>query len=143
MAYKGDCTIVLHHETKPIGLFKAIYGTGDYTLDLCDVDPDSIKLKTYDFHKDVFNCAEPEEVKSYELNCTSAEVEFHTRNEIPKIKDDSVTIYAELTGKNHEAQQHGYMSKGWFMVDDAAYAERFAKAFRHAIELCGGKSSKF
>jgi hypothetical protein len=141
--YKGDCKIVLHHETVPIGLFKTIYTTGDYTLNLCDVDPDSIKIKTFDFHKDVFNCANPEEVQSYSLDCTSAEVEFHIRNEIPKIKDDSVTIYAELTGKDHEAQHHGYMSKGWFTVDDVTYAQRFAKAFKHAVELCGGKASRF
>jgi hypothetical protein len=142
-AYKGDCTIVLHHETVPIGVFKTVYTNGDYTLSLCNVDPDSIKIKTYDFHKDVFNCAEPEEVKSYDLNCSSAEVEFHIRNEEPKIKDDSVTTYAKLTGKDHEARHHGYMSKGWFTVDDAAYAERFAKAFKHAVELCGGKASRF
>lgn len=110
---KGDCTIVLHHETVPIGIFKTVYSNGDYTLSLCDVDPDSIKIKTYDFHKDVFNCANPEEVKSYDLNCSSAEVEFHTRNEVPKIMDDSVTIYAELKGKDHEAQHHGYASKGY------------------------------
>jgi hypothetical protein len=142
-AYKGDCTIVLHHETVPIGLFKTIYTNGDYTLNLCDVDPDSIKIKTFDFHKDVFNCADAEEVQSYNLNCSSAEIEFHIRNEIPKIKDDSITIYAELTGKDHEAQHHGYMSKGWFVVDDVVYAQRFAKAFRHAVELCGGKVSRF
>jgi hypothetical protein len=140
---KGGCTIVLHDETVPIGIFKTVYSNGDKTLSLCDVDPDSIKIKTYDLHKDVFNCANPEEVKSYDLNCSSAEVEFHTRNEVPKIKDDSVTIYAELKGKDHEAQHHGYASKGWFNVDDVAYAERFAKAFKHAVELCDGKASRF
>jgi hypothetical protein len=140
---KADCTIVLHHETVPIGVFKTVYTNGDYTLSLCDVDPDSIKIKTYDFHKDVFNCADPEQVKLYELNCSSAEVEFHIRNEVPKIKDDAVTTYAELKGKDHEARHDSYASKGWFIVDDVAYAERFAKAFRHAVELCGGKASRF
>ena len=140
---KSNCTIVLHHETVPVGVFKNLYTNGNYILSLCDVDPDSIKIKTYDLHKDVFNCADPEEVKSYDLNCNSAEVEFHTRNEVPKIKDDAVTTYAELKGKDHEAQHHGYASKGWFNVDDVAYAERFAKAFRHAVELCGGKASRF
>jgi hypothetical protein len=141
--YKGGCTIVLHHETVPIGVFKTVYTNDDDTVNLCDVDPDSIKIKTYDFHKDVFNCADPDEVKSYDLECTSAEVEFHIRNEAPKIKDDGITTYAELTGKDHEAQIHGHESKAWFNVDDAVYAERFAKALRHAVELCGGKPSKF
>lgn len=142
-AYKGGCTVVMHHETIPIGVFKNVYTNGDYKFSLCDVDPDSVKIKTYDFHKDVFNCADPDEVKSYELNCTSAEVEFHTRNEVPGIVEDSVATYAQLTGNDHEAQIHLKSSKGWFIVDDAAYAERFAKAFRHAVELCGGKASKF
>lgn len=30
-----------------------------------------------------------------------------------------------------------------FTVDDFAYADRFAKAFRHAVEVCGGKPSDF
>lgn len=77
-------------------------------------------------------------MKTYDLSCTSAEVEFHTRNEVPRIKHDGVTTYAELTGKDHESQYHDMTSKSWFIVDDAAYAERFAKALRHAVELCGG-----
>lgn len=28
-------------------------------------------------------------------------------------------------------------------MDDVAYAGRFAEAFRHAVELCGGKPSDF
>jgi hypothetical protein len=79
----------------------------------------------------------------YDIDCSSAEVEFHIRNEVPKIKNDSVTTYAELTGNDHEAQSHDYISKGWFRVDDAAYAERFAKAFKHAVALCGGQASRF
>lgn len=30
-----------------------------------------------------------------------------------------------------------------FMMDDAEYAARFAKALKHAVELCGGQPSKF
>jgi hypothetical protein len=107
------------------------------------VDPDSIQIHKYDFHKDVGGCADAEEEQALSLDCTSAEVEFHTRNEVSKITEDSVTTYADLTGKDHEAQIHNKSSKGWFIVDDAAYAERFAKAFRHAVDLCGGKTSKF
>jgi len=143
LAYKGDCVIVIHHETLPVGVYKSVYDSGDYTLSLCDVDPDSIKITTYDFRKDVGGCDDPEEVQLFGLDCTSAEIEFHVRNDAPKIKDDSVTTYAELTGKDHETQSHDLMSKGWFLVDDAAYAQRFAKALRHAVELCGGKPSKF
>jgi hypothetical protein len=142
-AYKGDCTVVMHHDTVPVGVFRNVYTVGDYTFSLCDVDPDSIQIRRYDFHKDIGGCDDPEQVQTFSLDCTSAEVEFHTRNEVPKIKEESVTTYAELTGKDHEAQIHRQSSKGWFIVDDAVYAERFAKALRHAVELCGGKGSKF
>lgn len=142
-AYKGSCTIVMHHETVPIGVFKNVYTNGDYTFSLCDVDPDSIRIHKYDFHKDVGGCDDPEQVQLFSLDCSSADVEFHTRNEVPGIAENSVTTYAELTGKDHEAQIQRKSSKGWFVVDDAIYAERFAKALRHAVELCGGKTSKF
>jgi hypothetical protein len=142
-AYKGDCAVVMHHETVPVGVYRTVYTIGDYTYSLCDVDPDSIQIHKYDFHNDVGGCTDPEQVDLFKLNCTSAEVEFHTRNEVPKIKEDSVTTYTELTGKDHEAQIHKQSSKGWFIVDDVVYAERFAKALRHAVELCGGKTSKF
>lgn len=135
--------IVIHHEILPIGLNKTIYSKGDFTFNLCDVDPNSIKIKTYDLRKDVFNCADPEEVQAFSLDCSSAEVEFRTRNDMPKIKDDYVTTYAELTGANHEAQHHDQTSTSWFIVDDVPYAQRFAKAFKHAVELCGGRASKF
>ena len=82
-------------------------------------------------------------MKTFDLDCSSANLEFHTRNEVPKIEDDGVTTFAELTGSEHEARGHSKVSKGVFVVDDAAYAQRFAKAFRHAVELCGGKGSKF
>jgi hypothetical protein len=43
-AYKGNCTVVTHHETVPVGLFKNVYTNGDYTFSLCDVDPDQFAL---------------------------------------------------------------------------------------------------
>ena len=142
-AYKGGCNVVLHHETTPIGLFKNLYSNDDYTFSLCDVDPDSIKIKTYDFHKDIGGCDDPELVQTDNLDCSSAEVEFHTRNEVPTITENSVTTYAQLTGKGHQSNIQSKSTKGWFMVDDAIYAQRLAKALRHAVELCGGKASKF
>jgi hypothetical protein len=142
-AYKGRCIVVIHYETVPIGVYKNMYSKGDYTLNLCDIDPTTIKIDKFDFHKDIGGCDDPGYVSLFELNCTSAEVEFHTWNEIPKIKDDRLTTFPELTGKDHESKGSSMSSKGWFIVDDAAYAERFAKALKHAVELCGGRQSKF
>jgi hypothetical protein len=142
-SYKGGCNIVLHHETVPVGVFKSVHRTYDDSFSLCDVDPDSIKISKFDFRKDFFNCTDAEQVELFKLDCSSAEIEFHTRNEVPNIKEDSMTTFAELTGAEHIAESHSQRSKEWFIVDNAAYAERLAKAFRHAVELCGGKPSKF
>jgi len=58
-----------------------------------------------------------------------AEVQFATRN------DSQVLDYTgNLTAKGIRSE---------FMMDDAAYATRFAKAFKHAVDLCGGRPSKF
>jgi hypothetical protein len=143
LAYKGGCTVVIHYETVPIGVYRTMYSKGDYTLSLCDIDPATIKIDKFDFHKDIGGCDDPGQVSSFELNCTSAEVEFHTWSAIPKIKDNGITTFANLTGKDHEAKRDSTNSKGWFIVDEVAYAERFAKALKHAVELCGGKQSKF
>jgi hypothetical protein len=120
-----------------------VYTKSDSTLSLCDADPGSIEIRTFDPYADGSNCADPEEVKMFNLDCTSAEITFRTRNEMPKIREDSLTTYVELTGSDHEVRQHEYKSEGLFIVDDVSYAKRFAKALRHAVELCGGRSSKF
>lgn len=142
-SYKGKCNLVIHYETIPVGVFKTVYSNGDYTLSLCDIDPGTIKVDKFDWHKDAFSCSDAEQVELFTLNCENSEVEFHTWNEIPKIKDDGKTTYADLKGKDHESKRDSVSSKGWFIVDDVHYAERFAKALKHAVELCGGKQSKF
>ena len=142
-SYKGRCTIVIHSETLPLGLHKDVYTNGDYTVNLCDVDPNTIQIHKYDLHKDVFNYADPEEVSLYQLNCDAAEIEFHSRNEAPKFGDDSITTFAKLTGNDHESRHNGKTNLAWFITDNAVYAERFAKALKHAVELCGGQASKF
>jgi hypothetical protein len=35
------------------------------------------------------------------------------------------------------------VSEESFQFDDLDYARRFARAFKHAVEMCGGKPSKF
>lgn len=114
-----------------------------YKLNLCDIDPASIKVKTYDLHKDVFNCTDPDEVKSYELSCDNAEIEFLTINGATAINEERVTTYWKLTGKDHELRSVSKTNKYWLIADDVPYAQRLAKALKHAVELCGGKASKF
>jgi hypothetical protein len=76
----GGCSIAINSETLPEGIYAEMPSTNKYTMSLCDIDPESIKIKTYDLHKDVFSCDDRDQVKLYELNCDNAEIEFLTRN---------------------------------------------------------------
>ena len=139
----GGCNIVISSDTLPEGVYSETPSTYKYTMNLCDIDPGSIKVKTYDLHKDVFSCADPEEVKLHELNCDNAEIEFLTRNGATAISEEGVKTFTNLTGKDHELMTASKTNKCWLIVDDVPYAERLAKALKHAVELCGGKVSKF
>jgi hypothetical protein len=58
-----------------------------------------------------------------------AEVQFTARD-----NTEALVYTGNIVGKGTRSE---------FVMDDVAYAHRFAKAFRHAVELCGGKASKF
>jgi hypothetical protein len=140
----GGCNIAINSETLPEGIFSETPSTSRYTINLCDIDPGSIKIKTYDLHgKDVFDCSDPEQVKLYELNCLNAEIEFQTRNGATAISEERVKTFTKLTGASHEFRTSSKTNKCWLIVDDVNYAQRLAKALKHAVELCGGKVSKF
>ncbi len=139
----GTCNIVIHSVTPALGVYSEISTDTTYELSLCDLDPNSIRITTYDLHRDAFNCADPDEVRLYTLSCDNAEVEFLTRNGAPAVKEDSVSTFLELAGSEHESRKSSTTNKMWFIVDDVPYARRLAKALKHAIELCGGTPSKF
>jgi hypothetical protein len=140
-AYKA-CKVTLRTEKEPRGVWVDVHGFRSDTFDLSEIDPESIKIHIYDF-RGGGNCADPDEVQRYGLNCQDAEVAFATRNDSPTIDEDSLTIFEQLQGADHEARSKSKESQAVFIIEDAAYAQRFAKAFRHAVELCGGKTSKF
>jgi hypothetical protein len=84
------------------------------TFNLRDIDPHSIQLGSFP------------DILDYQV---VAEVEFSARN------DAEALVYSG-----------NIISKGvrsGFAMDDAAYAGQFAEAFRHAVELCGGRPSTF
>jgi hypothetical protein len=137
------CRVAIHNETMPVGIMKDTFGSTTYTFNLRDIDPDSIKIRVYDFHKDIGGCDDPNEVNLFQLNCSNAEVEFSTRDGATSVEEDSHTTFAKLEGAEHESESASKTTWAWFDVDDAGYARRFAKALRHAVELCGGKTSKF
>jgi hypothetical protein len=117
--HDDGCDIVTRSETFPIGVYSDVPSVTTYKLNLRDIHPDSIKIKTYDLRKDVFSCADPEQVKLYGLNCDNAEIEFLTRNGATAINKDSVWTYTKLTGSEHELRNVSKTNKGWLMVDDA------------------------
>lgn len=140
---KDGCNVQIHSETLPSGVYAETPSQTDYTFNLRDLDPDSIKIKTFDLHKDVFDCSDPEQVKLYNLDCSSGEVYFVTRDGATAITHDCIRTFTKLTGADHEARSHSKTDKLWLIADDVSYAQRLAKAWRNAIELCGGTPSKF
>ncbi len=139
----GDCNVVTRSETFPVGVYSETPSVTTYKFSLRDIDPDSIKIKTYDLHKDVFSCADPEQVQAYGLNCDNAEIEFLTRNGATSINEDMLTTFTKLTGSDHESRNISKTAKGWWVVDDVPYSQRLARALKHAVELCGGRASRF
>lgn len=142
-AQDGNCSVIIRSETFPVGVFSETPSVQTDQFSLGDIDPNSIRVKTYDLRKDVFSCADPEEVKLYQLNCDSAEIEFRTRNGLATISENTTTTYTRLTGKDHELRKISKANKAWLIVNDVPYAVRLAKAFKHAVKLCGGQPSKF
>jgi hypothetical protein len=142
-ASDGACKIVIHSETLPEGVYVDLPSVTTYTFNLCDIDPDSIKIETFDLRDDVFDCADPAAVKAHELTGDNAEVFFLVRNGATAINEEKVTTYMKLTGADHESKRRSKTNKSWLIVDDVPYAERLATALKHAVELCGGKASRF
>ena len=139
----GGCNVVTRSETLPVGAFDETPSVTTYKLNLRDIDPDSIEIKTLDSHDDVFSCADPEQVKLYDLNCDTAEIQFLTRDGVTAISEERVTTFTKLTGSEHEVRNVSKTNKDYLVVDDVPYAQRLSKALKHAVELCGGKRSRF
>ena len=78
-----------------------------------------------------------------EMDCNHAKVSFATHGEAPLIDMETIAIFPKLQGKGHENKGRRKEAHGYFLVDDVEYAARFAKAFQHAVELCGGKPESF
>lgn len=81
------------------------------------------------------------------MQCSLAEMVFETRNETrnqaPLMDVASHTVYPKLKGDEHDANTNSKTFVAEFYIDDTEYANRFVKAFRHAVVLCGGTPSPF
>lgn len=135
-----DCNITLRTNDDPTTpLYRELYSSYVYSFNLKDIDPNSIRLSFFDPQLGGLSC-------DWELPgmvCSIAEMELETRNQLPLMEEDFHLVYPKLSGNEHDVRRTDKTFVAAFFIDDAKYAERFAKAFRHAIELCGGKASPF
>jgi hypothetical protein len=120
------CTITVHHDI--VSEFSSIgFTTYDSVIDLTTIDPTSIKVTLYEKLVNFIvmpTCDLPTQT------CNEAIVGFETIGQKPLIVDK----FEKHTQNDSESS---------LMVDDLEYAPRLAKAFRNAVELCGGKPSPF
>jgi hypothetical protein len=152
VAYIEDFTYTqcsISHTVKELpdsGAAKDIWTQSDVEVfNLHDIDPTTVKVIPFDSTVGT-DCLDPDEVKRSRLSCDGqAEVSFSTRNEGRKISYHSITIFPGIPENkpSHKADQTGTRSSAAFSMYDTAYAERFAKAFTRAVELCGGTRSDF
>jgi hypothetical protein len=114
--------------------------TSSFTVNLGDVDPNSIHTKAYSSQVAGMSC---EAWPSLDMDCDITEMTFETGNQVPLIDSRSHFVYAELKGKDHDSYYEGKTFEEGIGIDDLKYAARFEKAFRHAVTLCGGRPSAF
>jgi hypothetical protein len=142
--YSG-CDLTLKTADNPASQkSKEIFNTATFRFNLLDIDPSSIKVSAR-AHLGDFPCDNysEEQRAATGLNCDHAEMGFKTRNEAGVIVEEWDAIFVKLTGTDHESRHKSKSSSSYFEFDDVEYAGRFAKAFVHAIQLCGGKAPAF
>jgi hypothetical protein len=137
--YNG-CQMTLHIEDdRAAEEAKDIYASVSYSFNLRDINPQSIKMSTIS-HSGGFYC---EAFPGANMDCDHAEIAFKTHLEAPLIDEDWDTIYPKYQGSEHESKRSSKVNEASFMVNDVEYAKRLMKAYRHAVELCGGKPEPF
>ena len=137
--YDG-CQISLNMQDDPASpLYSNLYTSSVYHFNLRDIDQSSIKLYLFDPQYGGLSC----DFNQGNMVCSIAEMEFQTRNQTPLMDEDLHIVWPKLKGNEHEARKSRKTFVAEFYIDDAQYANRFAKAFRHAIALCGGEPSPF
>jgi hypothetical protein len=142
--HRGCQMIVTIKDNRAAQTSQSLYGDEIEKLNLGDLNPDSVKVITL-AHYGGMQCESysSEERDAMRMDCDSAEVDVSTHNEAPLIDETLHTVFPNLSGKDHDSVSQERATKTYFLLDDPEYAQRFAKAFRRAIELCGGKPESF
>jgi hypothetical protein len=120
-------------------LLHEIHSDSMSSVDLHDIDPNSITVKTFS-HYGGFACDQhsQNERNKMNMNCDHAEMVAVTRNAEPLVSVESHTIWEKMVGKDHVAHGKEKASKIDFEFDDIDYANKFTNVFRDAVKLCGG-----
>jgi hypothetical protein len=137
--YNG-CRVTLKFQDDPaMPLFSEMASDHTDSFDLRDVDPSSITTTKYYSQQGGLSCS----LDLQGVTCDMETMEFETRNQLPLIETFTHTVFPRLKGRDHESKSNGKTFVSAFYLDDLRYGARFEFAFRHAIELCGGKRSAF
>ena len=140
-----DCDLTLKTEDdKRATTAQEVYNTAIYRFNLRDIDPSSAKIQTAS--RIVGLLCEgytPEELVTRGMNCDHAALGFSTRSEAGLITEIRHATFLKLTGPDHDSDSTSKTNRVFFVFDDIEYANRFAKAFAHAVQLCGGKAPSF
>lgn len=136
--HRGCQVNVTIKENPSAELGKDMLSDDTISFNLGDLNPASIKVSPRT-HYGGIACADylPDEI------CDWAEITVKTHNEAPLVQVNTHLIFPKLTGKDHDVFSPTKDSGTYFEVEDVEYAQQFAKALRHAIELCGGKPESF
>ncbi len=139
--FKNDgCSFELHIDDDPAGSANSeLLNSLILRFSLRDIDPDSVKVKTYS-HYGGFSCENytPEQFETIPLNCDYAEMTAFSRNAKPLVQEDGHTIYRKLTGQQNETSTSHKGTEVFIGIDNPDYAKKFAGVFKDAVVRCGG-----
>jgi hypothetical protein len=92
-----------------------------YRFKLGDIDPTSMRIKTYDSQTAGNSC---EAFPDAGMVCDIAEMTFETRNQVSLIETEHHFVYPELNGKDHESHSSGRTYEAGIALDDGSVSKR-------------------
>jgi Trypsin-like peptidase domain len=122
-----SCMYIFPTSCQDFGMFIDVYRSPDlqaahfaFTFDLGDIDPESVSQEGGIVH---FRVTDDQKKINFARSVAKDEDHFRSDHLI--------------------SSDHFLTNKGDFFAGDEDYAKRLAKAFKHAVVLCGGKPSTF
>jgi hypothetical protein len=135
--YKG-CEIAIRSKEDPSSpMYKDMHAESEDHFNLKDIDSGSIimtKLSSKDYALECIPGAGA---------CDEGIMSFDTRDTLPLIDTVLRVASPDQQGSKQSNPVVFKTDSSSFLFDDLQYAERFEKAFKHAVKLCGGKKSPF